>query len=138
MLNKVSKSNNTSFFFQVITREAIYYGPTDNSFIASLVEWALPYAQRYIYNVHPDDYLQLKQSGFHIPICLRIIVVEKLFYRNVLKGSHLASKRRSECSSLLQVHRNNFLLPFHNYRYIFLFLSRIMILFLFTFLTFLG
>ncbi|CAI9778566.1 unnamed protein product [Fraxinus pennsylvanica] len=85
---------------KVITREAIYYGPTDNSFIASLVEWALPYALRYIYNVHPDNYLQLKKSGFHIG--LRIIVVEKLFYRNVLKGSHVASKRRAECSSLLQ------------------------------------
>ncbi|KAL2507860.1 Histidine kinase [Forsythia ovata] len=87
---------------EVITSEAIYYGPTDSSFIASLVEWVLPYAQRYIYNAHPDKYFQLKQSGFQNPRCLRIIVVEKLFYRNVLKGSHVASKRRSECSCLLQ------------------------------------
>ncbi|XP_019264189.1 PREDICTED: uncharacterized protein LOC109241829 [Nicotiana attenuata] len=87
---------------EVVTREAIYYGPTDSSLAASVVNWALPYAQRYIYNVHPDKYLQLSQSGFQNLKCLQIVVVEKLFYRNVIKSSHIASKKRFECSCLLE------------------------------------
>ncbi|GFY93074.1 histidine kinase-, DNA gyrase B-, and HSP90-like ATPase family protein [Actinidia rufa] len=34
---------------EVIIREAIYYGVADSNFKASLLNWALPYAQRYIY-----------------------------------------------------------------------------------------
>ncbi|CAK9136536.1 unnamed protein product [Ilex paraguariensis] len=87
---------------EVVTREAIYYGPADSDFKASLVNWALPYAQRYIYNVHPDKYLQCKQSAVENLSRLRIVVVEKLFYRNVIKSSDIASKKRFECSCLLQ------------------------------------
>ncbi|KAL2463369.1 Histidine kinase [Forsythia ovata] len=86
---------------KVVTREAIYYGPADCSFIFSLVNWALPYAQRYILNAHPDKYFQLKQSNFEDLRHLQIIVVEKLFYRNVIKRE-ITSKKRYECSCLLQ------------------------------------
>lgn len=90
-------------FFQVVTREAIYYGPTDSSFKASLVNWALPYAQRYIYKRHPENYLQFKQSGYGALNRLRVVVVEKLFHRNIIKRYDSASKKRFECSCLLQV-----------------------------------
>ncbi|GAB4844079.1 hypothetical protein Ancab_014043 [Ancistrocladus abbreviatus] len=86
---------------EVVTREAIYYGLVDSSFKASLVAWALPFAQRYIYNVHPKKYEHLKLSGSALNL-LRVLVVESLFYRNVIKRSHSASKRRYECSCLLQ------------------------------------
>ncbi|KAL3507314.1 hypothetical protein ACH5RR_032696, partial [Cinchona calisaya] len=86
----------------VVSREAIYYGPTDSSLKASLVNWALPYAQRYICHVHPDKYLQLKKTGFGNVKCLQIVVVEKLFYRNVVKRCEVVSKKRFECSCLLQ------------------------------------
>ncbi|KAK9266385.1 hypothetical protein L1049_027287 [Liquidambar formosana] len=87
---------------EVVTREAIYYGLADSSFKNALVDWALPYAQRYIYNIHPDKYFQFKQSGFEILNHLRIVVVEKLFYRNVIKRCDIASKKRFECNSLQQ------------------------------------
>ncbi|XP_006360949.1 uncharacterized protein [Solanum tuberosum] len=87
---------------EVVTREAIYYGPTDSSFVASVVNWTLPFAQRYIYSSHPDKYLLLSQSGFENLKYLQIVVVEKLFYKNVIKSSHIASKKRFECSSLLE------------------------------------
>ncbi|KAF2299960.1 hypothetical protein GH714_006425 [Hevea brasiliensis] len=87
---------------EIITREAIYYGPSDCSFKAALVDWALPYAQRYIYSVHPDKYLQFKLSGLDNLEQLKITVVEKLFYRNVIKSCGSASKKRYECSCLLQ------------------------------------
>ncbi|XP_065862787.1 protein NO VEIN [Euphorbia lathyris] len=87
---------------EIITREPIYYGPADCSLKASLIDWALPYAQRYIYCVHRDLYLQLKQSEFNSIKQLKITVVEKLFYRNALKSSGTASKKRHECSCLLQ------------------------------------
>ena len=88
---------------QVVTREAIYVGLADCSFKASLVGWALPYAQRYICSVHPDNYVQLKQSGFDILKSLQVVVVEKLYYRNVIKSCGGASKKQIECSCVLQV-----------------------------------
>jgi hypothetical protein len=66
------------------------------------VGWALPYSQRYFYSLHPDKYIQLKQSGFDILSRLQVVVVEKLFYRNIIKSCG-ASKKRIECSCLLQV-----------------------------------
>ncbi|KVH90985.1 protein of unknown function DUF3883 [Cynara cardunculus var. scolymus] len=74
---------------KVITREAIYYGPVDNGYETSLVSWVLPYAQRYISNSYPEEYLQLKLSGFEKLNRLQIVVVEKLFYKNVIKRSKL-------------------------------------------------
>ena len=88
---------------QVVSREAIYYGVADSSFKASLVNWALPYAQRYLCNTHPDKYSQLKQSGFDTLNSLRVVVVEKLFYRNVIKGCGMSSEKRVESTCLLQV-----------------------------------
>ncbi|KAK4433814.1 protein NO VEIN [Sesamum alatum] len=87
---------------EIVTREAIYYGPADCRFILSLVSWVLPYAQRYIHNAHPDKYFQLKQSGFENLRRLKIVVVEKLFYRNVIKKYKITLKKRHECNCLLQ------------------------------------
>lgn len=97
-------------FVQVVTREPIYYGLADCSLKKSLVNWTLPYAQRYIQKFHTDKYDKLKQSDFDIFNHLNVIVVEKLFYRNVIKtrGSGSASKNRVECSCLLQVCWNSF------------------------------
>ncbi|KAL8162904.1 hypothetical protein V2J09_014393 [Rumex salicifolius] len=87
---------------QVVAREAIYDGLSNSSFKASLVSWALPLAQRYIYTVHAEKYTQLKLSGFEKLQSLKIVVVEKLFYRNVIKKCGASTKKRSECSCLLQ------------------------------------
>ncbi|CAI9290486.1 unnamed protein product [Lactuca saligna] len=81
---------------EVVTREAIYYGPTDSSFKASLITWALPYAQRYIYTNHPNEYSQFKNQK------LQIIVVENLFYKNIIKRFKIESNKRHDCSCLLQ------------------------------------
>ncbi|KAK3187916.1 hypothetical protein Dsin_027477 [Dipteronia sinensis] len=37
---------------EVVTCEAIYYGLVDGSFKYSSVNWALPYAQRYVFSIH--------------------------------------------------------------------------------------
>lgn len=87
---------------EVVTREAVYYGPVDNSYETSLLKWVLPYAQRYIRNTYPERYLQLKLSGFEKLNRLQIVVVEKLFYKNVIKRSKLASKKRHDSSCLFQ------------------------------------
>ncbi|PWA52302.1 histidine kinase-like ATPase, C-terminal domain-containing protein [Artemisia annua] len=87
---------------EVVTREAIYYGPVDNSYETSLLSWALPYAQRYICNRHHERYLLLRLSGFEKLSRLQIVVVEKLFFKNVIRRSNLASKKRHDCSCLLQ------------------------------------
>ncbi|KAK4482579.1 hypothetical protein RD792_009742 [Penstemon davidsonii] len=87
---------------KIVTREAIYYGPDESSFLFSLVNWILPYAQRYMYNTHPNKYFQLKQSSFENLRQLKIIAVEKLFYRNVIKRVGITSKKRYDCNCLLQ------------------------------------
>ncbi|KAK3020283.1 hypothetical protein RJ639_045832 [Escallonia herrerae] len=86
---------------EIVTCEAIYYGLGDCYSKTSLVNWALPYAQRYIYNMYPDRYIQLKQTGFEILQHLQIVVVDELFYRNVIKRG-IASKKRFQCNCLLQ------------------------------------
>ncbi|KAG1335020.1 hypothetical protein COCNU_03G011390 [Cocos nucifera] len=93
---------------EVVTREPVYYGMVDANENASLVNWVLPYAQRYISKLHHDIYIHLKQSGFEKLSQLQIVVVEELFYRNTLKGHDSGSKRRLECSCLLQIHTHYF------------------------------
>lgn len=93
----------TFFLWQIVTREAIPYGPEDSCSISSLVNWVLPYAQRYIFNADPDKYFQLKQSCFEHLRHLKIVVVEKLFYRYKIKRWDITSKRRHKCNCLLQV-----------------------------------
>ncbi|KAK1591395.1 hypothetical protein Q3G72_006995 [Acer saccharum] len=87
---------------EVVTREAIYYDLVDSGFKYSLVNWALPYAQRYIFSVHPDKYLYFKQFGFDTLNRLKIVVVEKLFYKNVIKNNGGASEKQFKCNCLLQ------------------------------------
>lgn len=87
----------------MVSREAIFYGLVDNSEQVNMVDWALPYAQRYIYKKHPEIYLDLKRFENEKISQLQVIVVEKLFYKHTLKGNNSSSNKRSECSCLLQV-----------------------------------
>ncbi|GKA48568.1 histidine kinase-, DNA gyrase B-, and HSP90-like ATPase family protein [Tanacetum coccineum] len=86
---------------EVVTRKVIHYGPTDSSYMISLVRWALPYAQRYIYRMHPNEYSQLKLSGFKKVNSLKIVVANKLCQKYVIKSFGIESKE-SECCCLLQ------------------------------------
>ncbi|KAK4752416.1 hypothetical protein SAY87_021214 [Trapa incisa] len=86
----------------VITREARYEGPLDSSPRSLLINWALPYAQRYICCMHPEKYLEFKQSGVESLKNLSVFVVEKLFYHNLIKHIEKSSKKCHKCSSILQ------------------------------------
>ncbi|GKA99185.1 histidine kinase-, DNA gyrase B-, and HSP90-like ATPase family protein, partial [Tanacetum coccineum] len=86
---------------EVVTHEVIHCGPIDSSYMISLVRWALPYAQRYIYRMHPNEYSQLKLSGFENVNSLKIVVVEKLCRKYVIKSFGIESKER-DCCCLLQ------------------------------------
>lgn len=90
---------------KIITRQAIYYGSSNSSYKSSLVEWALPFAQRYIYAVHNEKYALLKLADFERLQSLKIVVVEKLLFRYVVKKCGASSKQQYECSCLLQVSR---------------------------------
>ncbi|KAL4272173.1 hypothetical protein GQ457_13G017120 [Hibiscus cannabinus] len=87
---------------EVVTREAIFDGKADGRFKASLVNWALPFAQRYLFSVHPDKYIQLKESGFDNINSLQMVVVDKLYYRNVIRSCGIVSKKKIQCNCLLQ------------------------------------
>ncbi|GKA35189.1 leucine-rich repeat, cysteine-containing subtype protein [Tanacetum coccineum] len=70
---------------EVVSTYDIPDGLRDGSFKTSLVNWALPFTQRYIYSNHPNEYSRLKLSEFNNINSLKIVVVEKLFYKNVIK-----------------------------------------------------
>ncbi|XP_071715777.1 protein NO VEIN-like [Rutidosis leptorrhynchoides] len=89
------------FLTEIVTCEVVHDGLTDNSYIISLVNWALPYAQRYIYNIHPNEYYQLKMSGFKTLHSLKITAVDKLFYTYAIKRFGIKSNNLSECTCLL-------------------------------------
>ncbi|GJX78576.1 reverse transcriptase domain-containing protein, partial [Tanacetum coccineum] len=67
---------------EVVTREAIADGLRDSSFKTSLVNWALPFTQRYIYSNHPNEYYRLKLSEFNNINSLKIVV-------NKIQSGHL-------------------------------------------------
>ncbi|XP_010436625.2 PREDICTED: uncharacterized protein LOC104720419 [Camelina sativa] len=56
---------------EVVKREAKYEGSQDNTVTVSLVNWALPYAQRYIYTVHHVKWVN-DQSETGLPYDLLI------------------------------------------------------------------
>ncbi|KAJ0989893.1 hypothetical protein J5N97_008249 [Dioscorea zingiberensis] len=87
---------------QVVSREAIFYGMTDNKEKASLINWLFPFAQRYLYKQYPDVYINLKELGFEKLTQLQVVAVEKLFYKYTLKGCDSTSNKRFECACLLQ------------------------------------
>lgn len=90
-------------FVQVVSKEAIIYGMEDNKSKVCLIDWVLPYAQRYIFKSYPAVYLNMKQLGFNKLSQLQIVVVEKLYYKHTLRGHESSSRKRFECSCLLQV-----------------------------------
>lgn len=92
----------------MVKREAKYEGLQDNSITVSLVNWSLPYAQRYIFTLHHEKYNQTKKTVYSQVKRLQVFVVEKLCYRNVIPQYEISSKKEFKCSSLLQV----CLLPF--------------------------
>ncbi|GKE71338.1 histidine kinase-, DNA gyrase B-, and HSP90-like ATPase family protein [Tanacetum coccineum] len=79
---------------EVVTREVTRYGPTDSSCMISSVRWALPYARCYIYSRHPNEYSQFKLSGFKNVNSLKIVMVEKLCQKYVIKSFGIESKER--------------------------------------------
>ncbi|XP_010496962.1 PREDICTED: uncharacterized protein LOC104773988 [Camelina sativa] len=86
---------------EVVKREAKYEGSQDNTVTVSLVNWALPYAQRYIYTVHHVKYTQTKKTVHSQLKRLQIFVADKLCYRNVIPQYGISSKKEFKCSSLL-------------------------------------
>lgn len=87
---------------QVVSREAIFYGATDNKEKASLINWLFPFVQRYLYKFYPEVYINLKKLGFEKLTQLQVVVVDKLFYKYTLKGHDSTSKKRFEAACLLQ------------------------------------
>ncbi|KAL6008259.1 hypothetical protein ACLOJK_033765 [Asimina triloba] len=74
---------------EVVSREAIFYGTEDCRATASLVNWVLPYAQRYLYKQNSDIYFSLKQLGFANLIQLQVVVVAVLPPRSVMSAAAL-------------------------------------------------
>ena len=81
----------------------MHSGTGNNRGKASLLNWLLPYMQRYIYKMHGDTYNKFQQNEATKLSSLEVIVVEKLSYKYMLKGRDSSCEGRFECSCLLQV-----------------------------------
>uniref|UniRef100_A0A8R7UHZ9 Protein NO VEIN C-terminal domain-containing protein n=2 Tax=Triticum urartu TaxID=4572 RepID=A0A8R7UHZ9_TRIUA len=87
---------------KVVYREPMHSGTGNNRGKASLLNWLLPYMQRYIYKMHGDTYNKFQQNEATKLSSLEVIVVEKLSYKYMLKGRDSSCEGRFECSCLLQ------------------------------------
>ncbi|XP_010527472.1 PREDICTED: uncharacterized protein LOC104804807 isoform X2 [Tarenaya hassleriana] len=87
---------------KVVKREAKYEGLRDSGRMDSLVNWALPYAQRYFYTLHHEKYVHDEKSVYHRIKHLKVFVVEKLCFKNVIPEYGISSKKDSTCNCLLQ------------------------------------
>ncbi|KAF7058669.1 hypothetical protein CFC21_065677 [Triticum aestivum] len=87
---------------KVVYREPTHSGTGNNRGKASLLNWLLPYMQRYIYKMHGDTYNKFQQNEATKLSSLEVIVVEKLSYKYMLKGRDSSCEGRFECSCLLQ------------------------------------
>lgn len=92
-------------------REAVSYGTGDNHENVLLINWVLPYAQRYMYNLSMEEYVLQKEVTLEKLRQLHVCVVEKLYYKHCLKGQSIDLKKKFKCHSLLQVinFKSNFL-----------------------------
>ena len=90
-------------YHQVVYREAIFYGTSENREKVSLICWLLPYMQRYIYKMHRDTYIYFQKNDIMKISNLQVVVVDKLFHKYVLRGLESSSKKRFKCHCLLQV-----------------------------------
>ncbi|KAK8913909.1 hypothetical protein KSP39_PZI024219 [Platanthera zijinensis] len=86
----------------VVFRKAIPYGIANEDYKTSLVNWILPYAQRYLHKMHPDLYFNLKVFEYVNTLKLQVVVVEKLYYKNSIRGRDGPSRKRFACSCLLE------------------------------------
>ncbi|XP_078441765.1 histidine kinase-, DNA gyrase B-, and HSP90-like ATPase family protein [Wolffia australiana] len=87
---------------EIVSREAIFYGTEDGTEKASLINWVLPYAQRYLLKLYPNKYEALKKNWTERVPLLRIVTVDKLFFKYRIRVSDGTSRKRYECCCLLQ------------------------------------
>jgi hypothetical protein len=89
---------------QVVKREVIVYGSQDAGPIEALIAWALPFAQRYLRQIHPDMYNKLEENRIRKQLkVLRCSVVDQLFFRYSLQFGRIQSRTRIESGCILEV-----------------------------------
>lgn len=89
---------------QVVKREVIVYGSQDAGPIEALIAWAVPFAQRYLRQIHPDMYNKLEENRIRKQLkALRCSVVDQLFFRYSLQCGRIQSRTRIESGCILEV-----------------------------------
>ena len=90
---------------KVVEREPIVYGAQSSEKLLNLLNWVLPYVQRYLQKWHADTYENLQQPVFHGRLNnFQCITCEQLFYRYKLPGRVTGSgTERFECTCLFEV-----------------------------------
>lgn len=102
-LSSFLQSMDISPLSKVVEREPIVYGAQSSKQLLDLLNWTLPYVQRYLQKRHPNIYENLQQSRFDSRLNkLRCVVSEQLFFRYKLPGEFGTGTERVECSSLLE------------------------------------
>ena len=86
---------------EVVYREAIFYGTSENREKVSLICWLLPYMQRYIYKMHRDTYIYFQKNDIMKISNPQVVVVDKLFHKYcLLQGDNLYATQDADSHSV--------------------------------------
>lgn len=81
----------------------VHHGLVNDEQKVRLVNWALPYVQRYLYKIHPLKYVSFKELEKEKLCQLQVVIAGKLYYKYSLNGSNSTSQEPFEASAILKV-----------------------------------
>lgn len=92
---------------EIVERGVVTHGLRDGGKVKALVDWILPYAQRYVKHHHVDQYRQLEGLGITEGLRrLRFVAVDQLYFQYSLQNSVILSRKLTPCTCILEVLHN--------------------------------
>jgi hypothetical protein len=91
------------FLEQAVSREVVHHVLVNDVQKVHLVNWALPYVQRYMYKMHPLKYVSFKELEKDKLSQLKVVMTEMLHYKYCLNGLNITSQDLFEASAILKV-----------------------------------
>ncbi|KAJ4778054.1 hypothetical protein LUZ62_062311 [Rhynchospora pubera] len=87
---------------KVVSREVVHYDLVNDVQKVCLVNWALPYVQRYMYKTHLLKYVSFKELERDKLSQLKVIVASKLYYKYSINQLKSTSQDLFEASAILK------------------------------------
>eukprot|EP00741_Cyanophora_paradoxa_P009246 tig00001416_g8956.t1 len=83
----------------IVSRQVVTYGTYFNTKIEETVRQLMPFAQRFVRHVFPDDYARLQAAGVAQRVAaLRVSVTNDVFVQFALPGGRAAERQHVKCA----------------------------------------